>query len=215
MLNTNEWITKWVNAQKTYGIRLLDYVKELRKEQTEFEVPSLVADLGEEELKGECVRWIVPEWKTHEELVAALRNSQVGKTAVTKSELKEGMEKWMATWVKMGSKGRTPSEVLNSFDEDELRSIKTCNDLTDWMLGFQIVFVLKEGPIQELILKLMLQKYEGTELPIAMYNKKICGCNAAAHAGYGIDTSFVFTQWLLTLCVMRYRTRCSGTRKSS
>ena len=186
MLNTNEWITKWVNAEETYGIRLSDYVKELRKDETEFEVPSLVLELGEEELKGECVRWIVPEVKTHEELVAALRNSQVGKTAVTVPELKEVMKKWMATWVKMGSKGRTPSEVLNSFDEDEMRSITTCNDLKDWMLGFQIVFVLKEGPIKELILKLMLQKYEGTELPIGKYNKKICGCTCGIWHRYFI-----------------------------
>ena len=185
MSDTNELLTRWNNAEKTYGITLLDYRKDVRNGGKEFEVPSVVAELGKEELRVgpemRCFRWAIPEVKTHEEAAGALVNEKVGKTTVTVPELKKVMDNWWATWRKLGS----PSHV-NSFDEDEMRSMETCNEMKDWMLGFHIVFVLKEGPIKQLILKLMLLNYEGTD--VSAYNKEIHGCTCGTWHRYFICT---------------------------
>ena len=144
MLDTNELLTRWNNAEKTYGITLLDYRKDVRNGGKEFEVPSVVAELGKEELRVgpemRCFRWAIPEVKTHEEAAGALVNEKVGKTTVTVPELKKVMDNWWATWRKLGS----PSHV-NSFDDGEMRSFCHATEADQFNLKFAHCFEFKKN----------------------------------------------------------------------
>ena len=71
MLDTQELLTRWAKAESTYGIKLSDYIKEVRNDNTEFEVPLVVAELGKEESRVgselRCFRWAIPEVKVGKE----------------------------------------------------------------------------------------------------------------------------------------------------
>lgn len=171
MLETHQWLSRWIDATVNHDISLTDYMKKVTI--NEIVVPSLVSQWA-----NPGAIWCFPEVRTHEEAVLAVENTGGRRKhrGATHDALKEVVKNWMSTWFTFRSRGTEPSAVLEELAEDheEMRSMGTCSKLKDWMLAFHMVFELQEGPRRDLVLKLMLRRYDEDDL--RDYTKKIHGC---------------------------------------
>ena len=162
MVETSEWLNRWLKAKETFGIELQHCTKKVSERDG---VPSLVKEFGE---IRKCLCF--PEVRTLEEVLANV-------TDVSPDSVYEAMKNWMTTWFVLRKEGIEPSETLTKLrnnQEELVRSMDTCSEVKKWMGAFQIVFELKEGDMKTMILEMMLQKYKGMDM--STYTKQIHGC---------------------------------------
>jgi len=162
MVDTLEWLKRWINAKEDFCIELEDCIKKVLESDR---VPLLVKQFGH---ITKC--WCFPEVRTLEEVLANVKD-------VSRESINDAMKNWMSTWFELRKEGIEPSETLTNLrnnQEELVRSMNTCTEVKKWLGAFQIVFELKEGDMKTMVLDMMLQKYKGMDM--STYTKQIHGC---------------------------------------
>ena len=162
MVETFEWLNRWLKAKEDFKIDLQQCTKKVTARDT---VPSLVKEFGD---ITKCLCF--PEVRTLEEVLANVDD-------VSPESIYDAMKNWMSTWFVLRKEGTEPSETLTNLrnsEEELVRSLNTCTEVKKWMGAFYIVFELKEGDIKTMVLEMMLQKYKAMDM--STYTKRIHGC---------------------------------------
>ena len=163
MVDTLEWLNRWLKAKESFDIELQQCTKKVTEGDG---VPSLVKEFGN---IRKC--WCFPEVRTLEEVLANVEDVRRPKS------IYDAMKNWMSTWFVLRKEGIEPSETLTNLrnnQEELVRSMNTCTEVKKWLGAFQIVFELKEGDMKTMVLDMMLQKYKGMDM--STYTKQIHGC---------------------------------------